>query len=158
MRRTHTIGISLLLAVATAAGAAAAVKTVHLGAATAASKPVRVPDRVIAARRAKLAAWSAALRHEAAARPPALPKVPHHAPVVVPEVPLAARGNSTVPAGRHGVGDSVVHVPEQPAPPVTQQRIQYVQAPTTTAPATEPEADDHESEGYGDNGRERGDG
>lgn len=155
MRRTHTIGISLLLAVATAAGAAAAVKTVHLGAATAASKPSRLPDRVIAARRAKLAAWSAALRREAAARPPALPKVPRYAPVVIPSVPLAAHAHSTVPpAGRQDVGDGGAHVPEQTAPPVTQQEIQYVQAPTTTAP----EGDDHESEGYGDDGRERGDG
>ena len=85
MHRLHAVVISLLLAGAAVAGASAAFRTVSLG--PTAAKPATVPERVVAARRAKLDRWSAQLEHARASRPPALPKVPRFAPVVVPTVP-----------------------------------------------------------------------
>jgi uncharacterized membrane protein YgcG len=169
MKRLHAIAISILLAAGAVAGATAALRTVHLGAATATGGPASVPEKVLAARRAKLAAWSASLRQADAVRPPALPKMPAFAPVAVPAV-VAQQVATRVEAGskvRRVVKRRVVELPPKhivtAAPAATEQVtyvqpppvVQYQQAPPAAAAATAPpsssgEGDD--SAGHGDSG------
>jgi hypothetical protein len=85
MRRPYAFAISLLLGGGIAAGAAASLRTAHLGAAPA--TPATLPDRTVAHRRAKLATWSASLQKARKAKPPALPRVPRYAPVQIPTMP-----------------------------------------------------------------------
>jgi hypothetical protein len=141
MHRLHAVVISLLLAGAAVAGASAAFRTVSLG--PTAAKPATVPERVVAARRAKLDRWSAQLEHARASRPPALPKVPRFAPVVVPTVPatqLAVRSASAPrPPARTEAAPPKQAVTYVQAPP----KIQYVQPPAAPAQTT---TTSHESE------------
>jgi hypothetical protein len=129
MRRTHALAMSLLLGAAVAAGAAASLRTVHLGAAAAAT-PSAVPDKTVAARRAKLARWSVSLRKARAARPPALPAVPHYAPVAIP-APVAAEPSSPTATPVRTV---VVRRTSRPATQTSkaaddQGQVTYVQPP-----------------------------
>ena len=155
MGRKHALVLSLAVAACVVTGASAALKTVHLGA-TAATPP-HVADSVIAARSAKLDRFAASLAHARRSRPPALPQVPHFAPVAMPTPPAPAPAASTpapaavsdpsttvAPAKRH---PKVVYV--RPAPVVT-----TVQATTTATPATGDDEDDDsgESDGHDDGG------
>jgi hypothetical protein len=172
MRRTHALAMSLLLGAAVAAGAAASLRTVHLGAAAAAT-PSAVPDKTVAARRAKLARWSVSLRKARAARPPALPAVPHYAPVAIPAPVAEAPSSPTTapvrtvvvrrtrrPATQTGkAADDQGQVTYVQPPPI----VQYQQAPapapaattTTTAGSGEDESSDDGGSG-GDSEREYG--
>src|SRR5579864_2011427 len=87
MRRKHALAISVLLAGCLVAGAAAAMKTVRLGAA--AARPPHVADTLVAAQRARLDRFAATLKNARNAQPPALPRVPRYAPVVIPAVQSA---------------------------------------------------------------------
>jgi hypothetical protein len=127
MGRKHALAISALLAGCVGAGAAAAMKTVHLGAA--AAKPPHVADAVIAAQQAKLDRYAATLEKARKARPPALPRVPHYAPVVIP-APQTARNLASAPAS----------APKPAAPPPVKYVrpppiVQTVQAPPQAPPA-----------------------
>jgi hypothetical protein len=102
MARIHSTLIAFVLGAAATAGLYAAVHTVRLGQQAAAPS---VSTRDVALRQAKLAAWRHSLDAALAKRPPALPKLPHFAPVPVRPAPPP----------------SVATAP----PPVT-----YVQAPT----------------------------
>jgi hypothetical protein len=130
MTRIHSTLIAVLIGAAATAGLHAAVHTVRLGQ-KAPAPAVSAHD--LASRQAKLAAWRRSLDATLAKRPPALPKLPHFAPVPAPQAPPP----------------SVATAP----PPVT-----YVQAPTvvtykhapatTTTPTTTSSSDD----GSGDDG------
>lgn len=152
MRRMHAIAISLLLGAGVAAGAAASLRTVHLGAAAAATTAA-VPEKTIAARRAKLSRWSASLAKARAAKPPALPPVPHYAPVAMPTPPAVVSTPATPtaaptaveqPGSRHSKpsGPTVTYV--QP-PPIVQYQQATAPSTTTAAPVGEDEGsdDDH---------------
>jgi hypothetical protein len=142
MSRLHSTVIALLVGTAATVGLSAAVHTVRLGQKT----PVpSVSPHDLASRQAKLAAWSRSLQATLAKRPPALPKLPHFAPV-------AAQ-------------------PAAPPPPAetAQQHVTYVKAPTvvkykhapaqtsttTTTTTTDDESDD---DGSGDDGGHSGGG
>ncbi len=157
MRRLHAIAISLLLGAGIAAGAAAALRTAHLGAAAAATRAT-IPETTIVARRAKLAKWSASLEKARTAQPPTLPRVPHYAPVPIPTMPPIQR---VVAAAQPTQAPPV----EQPAPTprkepskTAEQQVTYVQPPpivqyqqapapptatTTTSGEHESSDDDH---------------
>jgi len=113
MTRIHSTLIGLLIGAAATAGMYATVHTVRLGQKTPAPS---VSAHDLASRKAKLAAWRHSLDVALAKRPPALPKLPHFAPVAAPAAP--------------------------PPPPVatTPPPVTYVQAPTVVkykhAPAT----------------------
>lgn len=155
MRRLHAIAISILLGAGVAAGATASLKTVRLGAA-AATTQATVPEKTIAARHAKLAAWSESLRKARAARPPALPKVPHYAPVQIPtmpsiQTPAVEPETTTV---RHVVAAPAPAPPTTAAAP-TEAKVTYVQPPPVVqyqqAPAaTTSTAASGEDDGYGE--------
>jgi len=104
MNRIHSTLIALLIGAAATAGLYAAVHTVRLG--QKASAP-SISAREIASRTAKLAAWRRSLAAARAKRPPALPKLPHYAPVV-----------ASPPA------------PQQTPAAAAQPHVTYVQAPT----------------------------
>ena len=138
MSRIHSTFIAFVIGAVATAGLYAAVHTVRLG--------QKVPAPIVSAhdlasRHAKLAAWRHSLDVALAKRPPALPKLPHFAPVPAPQAPSV----------------SVATGP----PPVT-----YVQAPTivkyTHAPATTPpptsSSDDSGDDGSGDDGGDPGEG
>src|SRR4051812_45063026 len=78
MNRIHSTLIAVLIGAAAAAGLYAAVHTVRLGEKAPASS---VSAHDLASRHAKLAAWGPSLEAARAKRPPALPKLPHFAPV-----------------------------------------------------------------------------
>ncbi len=176
MRKLHAIAISLLLGGVAVAGAAAALKTVHLGATVAAPQAVRVPDGVIAARREKLAKWSASLHQARAAQPPRLPRIPRFAPVVVPTVPATLEAAPppapSPPPVRHVVQRRVVTLPAKhvvrsapapaPQPAAPQQQppaavVQQTTAPTTTSSSSPPAGRDDEGESSeGVDGHEQG--
>jgi hypothetical protein len=71
MKRLHVLVIALMLAIAAAAGLAAAVRTTHVGAAA----HVRVADSRIAQRNRQLNRIEASLAAQARRKPPALPPV-----------------------------------------------------------------------------------
>lgn len=159
MPRLHGFIVSLLIAGGIVAGAMAATRTVHLGQAAAATPTVA--DSVITSRRAQLDRFASSLHRAAAAKPPALPKLPKFAPVTIPTVPpppparvlTAAPAPATVPSkseqpkAKH-VAKLAVAAP-QAEPPVEYVQpppvVRYQQAPT---PAAAP------SSGYGDDGSE----
>jgi len=115
MPRLHSTFIAFVLGAAAAAGLFAAVHTVRLGQAAAATRPATVPAHVIAVRRAKLARWSRSLEHALAKRPPALPKLPKYAPVQIPAAPAAA---------------PVYTAPAAPAAAAAAPAVTYKRAPT----------------------------
>ena len=149
MNRIHSTLIALVIGAAATAGLYAAVQTVRLG--QKAPAPSMSP-RVLASRQAKLVAWSRSLHATLAKRPPALPKLPHFAPVPTQPAPAPAPAPSVAPA---------------PAP------VTYVQAPTvvkykhaTAAPTTtttsswsdDGSGDDGSGDGGGDGGGDSGGG
>lgn len=87
MNRIHSTLIAFVLGGAVTAGAYAAVHTVRLGQKAVAST---IYTHAVAARQAKLVAWHRSLKAALAKRPPALPKLPHFAPVHAPATPVAA--------------------------------------------------------------------
>ena len=120
MGRLKGLALSLVVAACIVAGAAAATRTAHLG--QAATEPQRVPDTVLAARRAKLDRVERSLRKAQDARPPALPRVPHFAPVPVP-APLTVRA----------LASDVAPAPAPAAPartaPAAEAPVTYEQSP-----------------------------
>ena len=106
MNRIHSTLIALVIGAAATAGLYAAVQTVRLGQKAPAPS---VSPRDLASRQAKLVAWSRSLHATLAKRPPALPKLPHFAPVPTQPAPAPAPAPSVAPT---------------PAP------VTYVQAPT----------------------------
>jgi hypothetical protein len=123
MRRKDAMAVAVLLAGVVVSGTQAAMRTIRLGAAAAA--PGRVPDAVIAARRARLDRFSASLARTRGEHPPALPLVPHYAAVAVPVTPpvrapasaSAPPAQSETPAVRYVRAAPVVQTVQ--APPVT---------------------------------------
>jgi hypothetical protein len=105
MSRLHSTLIALLVGAAATAGLSAAVHTVQLGQKAPAAQSV--PASYLASRQAKLHAWSHSLHATLAKHPPALPKLPHFAPIATQQQPA------------------------QTAPVATaQQNVTYVKAPT----------------------------
>ena len=147
MHKAHALVVSLLLAGAVAAGAAATLRTVHLGAAVAAPQVAHVPDAAVRSREKKLAAWSASLRKAGRAKPPALPSVPHFAPVVVPSVPVV-RQTAAVATPRATVAAVRPRAAQQ------QPQVVYVHAPQPQQQAAP--SGEHEGDG-GDGGYEGSD-
>ena len=108
MNRIHSTLVAVVIGAAATAGLYASVRTAQLGQQTA-DPAASVRD--LASRQAKLGAWGRSLEAALAKRPPALPKLPHFAPVQAP---------APVP-------------PAQTGPPVT-----YVQAPPVVKYEHEP--------------------
>ena len=131
MSRTHGLAISVLLALCIAAGASATLSTLRLGAR--ASKPAVARAQALARRAKQLDAWQASLDRALRSRPPALPRVPHYAPVariappgplVLPAAPVAAQ--RVRPAGAPAASPAARPASAQP--------------PSTQPPATQPSA------------------
>jgi hypothetical protein len=138
MSRLHSTLIALLIGTAATTGMYAAVHTVQLG--QKAAVPT-VPAHVLAARKAKLAAWHRSLHATLAKRPPKLPKLPRFAPV------------AAQPA------------PPPPPVPTAQPHVTYVQAPTVVqykhAPVAKTTTTSNASwsdDGSGDDGGDSGGG
>ena len=128
-----------LLALGISTGATAclygAVRTMQLGQASASPK---APVVQVASRKAKLAAWRRSLEAALAKRPPALPKLPHFAPVPTRPAPPAAAAATPQP-----------HVTYVKPPPV----VKYEPAPppaTTTTTTTTSWGDDGSDDHGGD--------
>lgn len=148
MGRKHVVVLSLALAACAVAGASAALRTVRLG--TTAAKPPRVADSVIAARAARLDTFAASLAHARLSRPPALPPVPHYAPVPMPTPPAPSQLASIS-------GPPAVQAPKTspaPAPAARHPKVVYVRpAPVvTTVQATTPAAPPSSSDDGSDDG------
>jgi hypothetical protein len=130
MSRLHSTLIALLIGLAATAGLYAAVRTAQLGQKAPAPS---ISARDVALRQAKLAAWSRSLHATLAKHPPALPKLPHFAPVATPP-----------PA------------PPPPAVATAQPPVTYVQAPTVVkyqhapAPTTTTSTTSWSDDGSGD--------
>jgi hypothetical protein len=134
-----------LLAGCLVAGAGTAMRTVHLG--QAAPKPTTVPHALLVARRAKLDRFQQYLRKARESKPPALPRVPRYAPVVVPPAP-----------------PPVEQVPLTPRPPA-RRPVRYVRPkpvveyvrPAATTTTTSPWGDDEREGDYRGHGSGGGD-
>jgi hypothetical protein len=141
MNRIHSTFIALVICAAATVGLNAAVRTVRLGQTPAA--PISAHD--LAARHAKLDAWGHSLDAALTKRPPALPKLPHYAPVRA----QPAQAPSTVTA----------------PPPVTYVHaptvVEYEHAPartSTTSRSDDDSSDDtSEDDGSDDGGSAGGD-
>jgi hypothetical protein len=132
--------LSALVAACAAAGAVAATRTVHLGQSVARTRTV--PPRVIAERTAKLDAFARSLHASLERKPPALPHVPHYAPVPIPQAPRVVSSTAQAPPVRAQAPVRVV----QP-PPV----VKYVRPQPTTTPGGSAWSDDGgETEGGDD--------
>ncbi len=156
MRKAHVFVVSSLLAGSVVAGALAAMKTAHLGAA--ASKPATVATGVIAAQQGTLDRWSMSLGKALKAKPPALPKVPHFDPVAIPAVP-SLLASAPARAVRHVVVHRTIAAPKQkqlpaaaPATTPTQPApvVTYVQASASTGWSDDGSGDDGHDDGGGD--------
>jgi hypothetical protein len=107
MAKKHVFAVSLLLGLATAAGALAVVQSVRLGQASSAkaSANVAATNAWLAKRDRALTRAEVALRRALAKRPPKLPKVPHFAQVSAPAAPaappVAAAAASAAPPVRY---------------------------------------------------------
>ena len=134
MNRIHSTLIAVLIGAAATAGLYAAAHTVRLGQ-KAPAPSVSAHD--LASRHAKLAAWGRSLDTARAKRPPALPKLPHFAPVRAAQAPSAI---ATTPP-------PVTYVQ---APPV----VKYEHAPPATAPTSSPSDDEAGDDGSGDDGED----
>jgi hypothetical protein len=142
MTRIHSTLIALVLGAAAAAGLYAAVHTVRLGQKTPASS---VSRHDLAARQAKLSAWGRSLEVALRKRPPALPKLPHFAPVA----PRQLVAPQTVATAQPPV--TYVHAP-------TVVRYEHAPAPTTTTTATAGTDDEPSDDSSDDTGDSGGDG
>lgn len=89
MRPHQILFISLVLGLSVAAGAFAAVRTVHLGV-QGAKVDTRQRQQVIAHRQSQLDRFEASLRGALRKRPPKLPRIPHFKPIPKPAVVAAA--------------------------------------------------------------------
>ncbi|HUZ16417.1 MAG TPA: hypothetical protein VMU72_09615 [Gaiellaceae bacterium] len=94
MSRIHSTLIALVICAAATAGLYAAVHTVRLGQKAPAPS---VSAQQVALRQAKLAAWSRSLHATLVKRPPALPKLPHFAPVAVQPAPAPSAAPAPAP-------------------------------------------------------------
>ncbi len=136
MTRIHSTLIALVIGAAATAGLYAAIHTVQLGQKAATPS---ISARELASRQAKLVAWRRSLAAARTKKPPALPKLPHFAPV-------AAQPAPAVPAA------------------TAQPKVTYVQAPTvvkythaTTSPATTTTGSwSDDGSGGGDDGGDNG--
>lgn len=126
MSRIHATLIALVISAGATGVVYAGVATAHLGQASAAST---VPAKQLAARQAKLAAWRHSLKAALAKRPPALPKLPHFAPV---HVQAAAAPAAPVVAAVAPHATVKPHVTYVKPPPV----VKYEPAPATTTTTT----------------------
>lgn len=152
MSRPQAFGVSILLALAAAAGAWAVTSTGAVR--SEATKPELAGEQAIARRSKQLDAWQTALERAARARPPALPAVPHYpklpriaipaaAPLPVFAPPhtkpaatqTAAPGRTRAPRTGAAALVSAHPAPAAPAPPP---------APTTTA--TSPQTPEQQCE------------
>ena len=115
MSKIHIAVISLLLGFATAFGALAVARTVHLGQVSTATAGGQVTARGawMAKRERMLARADVELRKALAKHPPKLPKVPHFAPVSAP-APAAAPASAPVVAPSAAPAPAVHYV--RPAP------------------------------------------
>ena len=135
MSRIHSTLIALVIGAAATAGLYAAVHTVQLGQ-KAAAPSVSAHD--LASRQAKLAAWSRSLHATLAKRPPALPKLPHFAPV------------AAQPLRRRAVETAQPPVTYVQAPTVV--KYKHAPAPTTTTTTTSWSDDESGDDGSDDDG------
>jgi hypothetical protein len=145
MSRIHSTLIALLIGAAATAGLYAAVHTAQLGQKAPASS---VSAHVLASRQAKLAAWRHSLDATRAKRPPALPKLPHFAPVRAQPAPAPAAVTAPPPV-TYVQAPTVVKYEHSPAPTTT----------TSTTSWTEDESGDDDSgdDSSGDDGGDDGD-
>jgi hypothetical protein len=145
MSRIHSTLIALLIGAAATAGLYAAVRTAQLGQKTPAPS---VSPHVLASRQAKLVAWRHSLDATRAKRPPALPKLPHFAPVRAQPAPAPAPSVAPAPT-------PVTYVQ---APTVV--KYEHSPAPTTTTSTTswkdDGSGDDSGDDGSGDGGESGG--
>jgi len=161
MRKPHAFALSGLVAAAAVTGCVAGMRTVHLGAAS--TGPAAVSARAVAAQQAKLTRWSGSLHKALTAKPPALPAVPHYAPVAIPAVPTV-RAFASAPAVRRVIVHRTIGAPTAKqhlaattttvaaATPTEQEPVvTYVQAPTTTWRSDDDRGggDDHHGQGSG---------
>ena len=143
MSRPHALAVSVVLALAAAAGVWAVTSTGAVrGEAT---KPELANDRAIARRSKQLGAWQASLERAARARPPALPAVPHYPrlprvaaptaaplPAFVPPRTTAASRPVPAPRPRASKTGAAALVSARPAPAAPASPA----APTTPAAST----------------------
>jgi hypothetical protein len=150
MTRIHSTLIAILIGTSATVGLSAAVHTVQLGQKAAAPA---VSAEVLAARKAKLAAWRHSLHATLAKHPPMLPKLPHFAPVVAAQ-PVAAPSAPVQAAPQQHVTyvrpPAVVKYKKPAAPPVTTTT-------TTTSSGDDGSGDDGGHDGGGDGGSGGGD-
>jgi len=146
MSRIHSTVIALVIGAAATIGMYAAVHTVQLGQKV--SAPT-VPAHAVASRQAKLDAWSRSLHAALAKRPPALPKLPHFAPVQAPPAPASAPPVAAAKAQPH-----VTYVR---APTVVKYKHAVTPPTTTTTTTTTPSwSDDGSGDGSDDGGSSGG--
>jgi len=87
MRTSHALILAVSVAIAAVAGTYAAMRTTHLGAASA--RPLRISTAAIADRNRALDRAQAALRAQLRLRPPALPRAPRQPAPVASSAQLA---------------------------------------------------------------------
>ena len=138
MNRIHSTLIAFLIGAAAAAGLYAAVNTVRLGQ-KAPAPSISAQD--VASRHAKLAAWGRSLHAALAKRPPALPKLPHFAPV-------PSRSATPPPS----VATAQPHVTDVQSPTVVKYEHEPTPATTTTTSSwsDDDSADDSSDDDSGD--------
>jgi len=115
MSRIHSTVIALVIGAAATGALFASVRPVQLGQRAPAPS---VFAHELASRQAKLAAWSRSLEATLAKHPPALPKLPHFAPVAAQAAP------------RPSVAPAKAPVTYVQAPTIV--KYQHTPAPTTT--------------------------
>jgi hypothetical protein len=100
MAKTHVFVISMLLGIATGAGAVALVQSVQLGQAASAqaSSKAAATSAWVAKRNRAFDQAEIALRRALRKAPPKLPKIPHFKPVSAPPAPALSRGYAAAPA------------------------------------------------------------
>jgi len=136
MNRIHSTLIAIVIGAAATAGLYAAVHTVRLGQKVPAPS---VSAHDLASRRAKLAAWGRSLHAALAKRPPALPKLPHFAPVSAQAAPPSSMATAQPPV-TYVQAPTVVKYEHAPPPATT----------TTTTSWHDDESEDDDSEDSGD--------
>ena len=146
MSRIHSTLIALLIGAAATAGLYAAVHTAQLGQKAPAQS---VSSHILASRQAKLVAWRHSLDAVRSKRPPALPKLPHFAPVRTQPAPAPSVVTAPPPPVTYVQAPTVVKYEHAPAPTTT----------TSTASSTEDESGDDDSgdDSSGDDGGDDGD-
>jgi hypothetical protein len=139
MSRIHSTLIALLIGAAATAGCYAAVRTAQLGQKAPAPS---VSPQVVASRQAKLVAWRHSLDATRAKRPPALPKLPHFAPVRAQPAPAPWVATAPPPV-TYAQAPTVVKYEHSPAPTTTT---------STTSWTDDDSGDDSGDDSSGDDG------